>query len=194
MTAIMGYNELLLTMVEDGKLLGFLEIEHRAAEKMRRIFAFSKVFQLTGTEPPRWQKLDILIHLACEEANLKSVPVQQETGLVSLYAEPQIYKAFSYLFDNAVRHGRTTTVIRLTLEQRDADPVLVVTDDGIGIAPEDKERIFEHGFGKYTGWGLFVTHEILSVNGMAIRETGQAGAGARFEIRVPAGRIRIGSS
>ncbi len=38
MTAIMGYNELLLTMVEDGKLLGFLEIEHRAYYRTPPIF------------------------------------------------------------------------------------------------------------------------------------------------------------
>ena len=32
-------------------------------------------------------------------------------------------------------------------------------DDGIGIAEEDKEKIFERGFGKKTGLGLFLARE-----------------------------------
>lgn len=192
MTAIMGYSELVLGMVEDEKLRGFLETGQRAAEKMLRVLAFSKVFQLAGTEPPRWQKLDALICLACDETGFRAVPIRQETGPVSLYAEPGISKVFSYLFDNAVRHGKTTKEIRVRLERGGADPVLIVEDDGVGIAPDEKERIFEHGYGKYTGWGLFVAREILAVNGMTIRETGSPGTGARFEITIPQERIRTG--
>ncbi len=192
MTAVMGYNEILLTMITDEKLRRYLTIEHEATEKMRRIFAYSKVLQLTGTEPPHWQRLDGIVHLACDEADLRSVSVKQETGPVSLFTEPQIYKVFSYLFDNAVRHGKTTTEIRMTLNPGTADTVLVVEDNGSGIAPGSKEKIFDHGFGKYTGWGLFIAREILAANGMTIRETGAPGNGARFEIVIPKGRIRTG--
>lgn len=192
MTAVMGYNELLLSMIEDEKIRKFLEIEQKASDKMRRIFAYSKVFQLMGAEPPRWQKLDALLHLAVDEAELRSVPVRQETGEVSLFADPQIYKVFAYLLDNAVRHGKKTTAIRLALEPGGPAPVLIVEDDGTGVAYGDKEKIFEHGFGKYTGWGLFVARAILSVNGMAILEKGTPGSGARFEITIPKERIRVG--
>jgi len=45
-----------------------------------------------------------------------------------------------------------------------------------------KEKIFERGYGKNTGMGLFLSREIP-----AITRNGEPGKGARFEIRVPPG-------
>jgi len=191
LTAIMGYNELLLTMIKEENIRNFLEIEQRASDKIRRIFAFSKVFQLMGNEPPRWQKLGALVRLACDELDLRGISIREEAGDLSLFAEPQAYKIFSYLFDNAVRHGQRTTMIRLAMDQTGALPVIIIQDDGVGVPPENKEKIFERGFGKYTGWGLFVTRELLAVNGMTIKETGTVGSGARFEITIPKERLRF---
>jgi len=67
---------------------------------------------------------------------------------------------------------------------------LIIEDDGVGIAAGDKSRIFERGFGKNTGLGLFLTKEILAITGITIRETGTPGSGARFEITVPKGTYR----
>jgi hypothetical protein len=39
--------------------------------------------------------------------------------------------------------------------------------------------------------GLFLAREILAITGIAICETGEPGAGARFEMTVPAGAYRI---
>ena len=64
-------------------------------------------------------------------------------------------------------------------------------DDGIGIPVAEKEYIFEHGFGKHTGIGLFLSREILSITGLSICECGEEGKGARFEITVPVGKFRI---
>ena len=55
---------------------------------------------------------------------------------------------------------------------------------------EDKKRLFERGFGKNTGMGLFLSREILSITGITIQECGQPGTGARFEITVPKGKWR----
>jgi len=67
---------------------------------------------------------------------------------------------------------------------------LVISDDGIGILPTDKERIFYRGFGKNTGLGLFLAREILSITGIAIHETGEYRHGARFEFSIPKGIYR----
>ena len=53
--------------------------------------------------------------------------------------------------------------------------VLVFEDDGMGIAGEDKKHLFERGFGKNTGLGLFLSREILSITGITIRETERSG-------------------
>jgi signal transduction histidine kinase len=63
-------------------------------------------------------------------------------------------------------------------------------DDGVGVPDAEKKRIFERGFGKNTGLGLFLAREILDLTGISIRETGTFGSGARFEMIVPFGSFR----
>jgi signal transduction histidine kinase len=48
-----------------------------------------------------------------------------------------------------------------------------------------KARIFDQAFGRHTGYGLFLSREILGITGMTITENGEEGRGARFEISVP---------
>jgi len=67
----------------------------------------------------------------------------------------------------------------------------VCEDDGMGVPAEEKEKIFERGFGKNTGLGLTLSKEILSITGITIRETGEPGRGARFEMTVPKGAYRL---
>jgi signal transduction histidine kinase len=64
-------------------------------------------------------------------------------------------------------------------------------DNGIGVADDEKDLIFERGFGKNTGLGLFLSREILSLTEITIRETGTPGKGVRFEITVPKGHYRF---
>jgi len=67
----------------------------------------------------------------------------------------------------------------------------------VGIRAEDKKRLFEKGFGKNTGLGLFLMREILAITGITITEKGESGKGVRFEMIVPAGtwrRIHIENS
>jgi signal transduction histidine kinase len=69
--------------------------------------------------------------------------------------------------------------------------MIIYTDDGVGVAAEDKERIFQRGFGKHTGLGMFLSREILGITGITIKETGEAEKGVRFEITVPKEDYRI---
>lgn len=61
------------------------------------------------------------------------------------------------------------------------------------LPSENKERIFQYGFDDNTGQGLFLSREILGINGMSIMETGEEGVGGRFEIVVPPGHHRRGN-
>jgi signal transduction histidine kinase len=69
--------------------------------------------------------------------------------------------------------------------------ILTWEDDGVGIAESEKEKIFLRGYGKNTGYGLFLVREILSITGITIQETGIEGRGARFDIHVPREGFRI---
>ncbi len=64
-------------------------------------------------------------------------------------------------------------------------------DNGVGIPDEEKELIFNRGYGKNTGFGLFLVREILSLTGISIHETGFPGSGVRFEILIPVGSFRF---
>jgi signal transduction histidine kinase len=90
-----------------------------------------------------------------------------------------------------VRHGGKITSIRFSVDERNGDHVVVCNDDGDGVVADEKEKIFMKGYGKNTGMGLFLSREILSITGITIRETGEPGRGARFEMSVPKGAWRM---
>jgi len=116
----------------------------------------------------------------------------QQIGVKALllFADPLFEKVFYNLIDNVVRHGGKVTTVRFSLEERAGDLIILSEDDGVGIPLAEKEKIFERGVGKNTGFGLFLTREILSITCITITETGEPGKGARFEIVVPKGAYR----
>ncbi len=101
-------------------------------------------------------------------------------------------RAFANLMDNTMRHGESASRVRVRyLLEESGDLTLVWEDDGIGIPPDEKELIFRRGFGKNTGFGLFLIREILEITGITITETGEHREGARFEMHVPDGMYRV---
>ena len=108
-----------------------------------------------------------------------------------VFADPLIVKVFFNLIDNALRYGGKITTIRFSAEESDGDHIVVCEDDGIGISAVEKEKIFDRGFGKNTGLGFSLPVSILDITGITIRETGEEGKGARFEIMVPKGMWRM---
>lgn len=192
LTAVIGYNELLGMMVEDPKQKSFLEKERQAMEKIRRQFQFSKDYQNIGVEPPRWQMLKNIVRRMSEEVDLPAMCVTDLTGDASVYADPLFEKVFSNLFENTLRYGGENFKIRISISKDNTGAaVLVVEDTGTGIPADEKSRIFERGYGKNTGWGLFLIREILDITGMTITETGEPCKGARFEICIPQDNFRL---
>jgi signal transduction histidine kinase len=191
LTAIVGYNELLGMMVDDPKFRSFLEKEKFALNKIRRQFQFAKDYQNIAVDPPRWQNIRNLTNRVSEDFDMKQVRITADTGTAAVHADPLFDRVFHHLFDNALRHGETVTGIRISLQQTGSSGLLLVENNGVSIPATDKEKIFERGYGKGTGWGLFLAREILAVTGMTITETGEPGKGVRFEITLPPGSFRI---
>jgi len=191
MTAIVGYNELLGMMVEDPKFKGFLEKERFALNKIRRQFQFAKDYQNIAVDPPRWQNIRNLASRVREDFDVKQVRITADTGMASVLADPLFDRVFHHLFDNALRHGESVTEIKISLHRTGPSGLLLVENNGVSIPATDKEKIFERGYGKGTGWGLFIAREILAVTGMTITETGEQGKGVRFEITLPPGSFRL---
>jgi len=109
-----------------------------------------------------------------------------------VYADPLLGRVLYNLIDNALRYGgEQMTVIRILSQESIRGLMIVCEDDGVGIPAGKKEAIFNRGYFKHTGFGLFLSREILAITGSTITETGEYGKGARFEITVPKGAYRF---
>jgi len=163
-----------------------------AAERLSAMIRFSKEYESIGMKTPGWENGRALVETAATQVPLANIRLENDIPAgTELFADPLIVKVFYNLMDNAVRYGETITKIRFSLKKSGADLVILCEDDGNGIPAEEKEKIFDRGFGKNTGLGLFLSREILSITGIKIQETGEPGKGARFEIIVPQGSFRI---
>jgi signal transduction histidine kinase len=170
-----------------------LDSMEKTLEVIRLQLEFTRDYQDLGLQKPVWQNVNRTFVTASESFASRNITFTCETGDLEIYSDPLIERVFYNLIDNSIRHGERISEIRLSVERAEPDLVLVYTDNGIGIPPDEKERIFQKGFGKHTGLGMFLIREILSITGMTIQETGEYELGVRFEIHIPPGKFRITS-
>ena len=111
------------------------------------------------------------------------------TGALEIYADPMFRKVMENLFENARRHGGVTA-LTVRFEEHGETGRLVVEDNGRGVPEKLKTRIFSQGYGQNTGFGLFLSKEILALTNITITEEGDEGEGARFVMQIPRGRYR----
>ena len=159
-----------------------------ATSAIKAQIEFTRIYQNLGTNEPQWLNLDSMMPRSHVPDTMS---LRADVRGIQIRADQMLERVFFNLLDNSIRHGETVTEIRVSSHKEGSDLVVVWEDNGIGIAPEDKGQIFDRGFGKNTGLGLFLVREILSLTGITIRETGEPGKGARFEIMVPQGAYEI---
>jgi PAS domain S-box-containing protein len=192
LTAVHSYLELIRDLATDPLQKEYLGREELALNAMAEQIEFTREYEQLGTEVPVWQGVDAVIDRSRFQVDLRNVSLKSGNGSLEIFADPMLEKVFYNLFDNAVKYGGPgISSITISSRQTGEDLLIVVEDDGDGIAEGDKSRLFERGFGKNTGLGLFLSREILAITGIAIRETSEPARGARFEIRVPKGKFRF---
>lgn len=161
-----------------------------ATETIRRQIDFTREYQDIGAQSPRWFSVEELVRTAGSMLPMGSVALTIDVEGIAVFADPLVEKVFYNLLENALRYGETLTTITVSASPDQNGLIIMVADDGIGIPASEKERVFSRGYGKNTGYGLFLAREILSITGLTIRETGTPQSGACFSIRVPAGEFR----
>jgi len=187
-----GFLGFLQEKVTDPTLKDYFTKITNASTRIAAMIRFTKEYEMIGVNAPVWQTCYTLVDTAAKQAPLGPVIVKNDLPAgVEVFSDPLIVKIFYNLMDNAARYGGKITTIHFSAEERDGHHVVVCEDDGDGVVAEEKEQIFERGFGKNTGLGLALAREILDITGITIKETGEPGKGARFEMTVPKGAWRM---
>lgn len=146
-------------------------------------------------QPPRTVvDLDdlVLAELRAQGREGVALDVSRVSGGQVLGRAEELRRVVRNLLDNAVRHATTTVTIEL--REVDEETVLSVADDGPGIPPDQRARVFErfarlddaraaHGGG--TGLGLAITRDIVEAHGGSVVVDPDGGPGTRMVVRLP---------
>jgi signal transduction histidine kinase len=127
------------------------------------------------------------------EAELAGSPIEVEARapVEGQWDRLRVEQIVTNLISNAVKYGaRNPVSVRVSGEGAWAR--LVVADRGIGIAPEEQQRIFErferggasHGYGGL-GLGLWIARELARAHGGRISVESTSGEGAAFTVELP---------
>ena len=164
----------------------------RIADTIAQLINFTRDYEELGMNAPAWQNVRTVIGNVIALLPMRDISVDAGDPALDVFADPLLERVFYNLIDNALRYGGDRmTAIRVSSHLSGNGLLIVFEDDGAGIAIQDKNRLFEKGFGKNTGLGLFLLREILGITDITITENGKPGKGARFEITLPKGAYRF---
>lgn len=107
----------------------------------------------------------------------------------------RLEQVLSNLVSNALKYGRGAPV-DVEVQSSESEAHIHVVDRGIGVAEEDRQRIFQR-FERATdrakdrslGLGLFVAKEIVEAHGGRIDVESKPGEGSRFIVKLPRRRL-----
>ena len=165
----------------------------RAIQSIHETIEYSKDYQDMGAKPPKWQNVKMALLFGLSHISIGNIQHSLETENLEIFADPLLEKVCQRLFENSVKHGDHVTRIRVWHSVTPDGATIFFEDNGIGISAENKEQIFlrDVSTGRASMRSLIFVREILDITGITIRETGEPGKGARFEMMVPKGAYRV---
>lgn len=183
--SISGYFDIFKSMVSEPALIEFIEKEEKLTHSIMNSLNFAKDYQGLGMKPPTWQPISQTYLFGISHTDLSKITRFDEIQGLEIFADPLLEKVFFILAENLIHHGHNATELRLYKRENEEGLDIYFEDNGSGIPLEDKNTIFERGYGIKKGMGLFLAREILGVTEITIREVGIPGLGACFEMKVP---------
>lgn len=125
-------------------------------------------------------------------ANTSQVPaLDLPESAVGCWDRLRIEQVITNLFTNAIRYGAGKPVKVRVLDHENS-VMFTVEDQGIGIAMEDKDKIFERFERAISasevsglGLGLYISKQIVEAHGGTIRVESQLGKGSTFMVELP---------
>ncbi|HEX4428819.1 MAG TPA: ATP-binding protein [Frankiaceae bacterium] len=193
------------TSVDDREqMLRFLtRIRHEAARLSRLVTELIDLSRVQGAEArpdPAPVAVDDVLAEAVDrispaaEAKQISVVVGGDHGGKVLGSESQLVTAVANLLENAIAYSPEATKIALAARGRGEWWEISVTDQGIGIPPEDLDRVFERFYRVDparsretggTGLGLAIVKHIVNNHGGHVRVWSSPGSGSTFTLELP---------
>ena len=133
---------------------------------------------------------------------LRPLAGQKEIGLELEAERPVVIEgdemklslALSNLVENAIKYTPSGGLVSVTCSADHANAYVTVTDNGIGIAEEDQQKVFERFYRVDkmrdrdtggTGLGLAITHKTVLMHNGSIKVSSKEGEGATFTVRLP---------
>ncbi len=184
------------------------------SESKRLIDLVSQIIELSRLQAddpltnPTWLSVDSIIAQAidrCRELAARrhvDLSVGGDPTATVLGDAAQLTDAVANLVQNAIAYSDEHTQVAVTVgrDMVDEDDVelpvieIRVSDQGIGISPEDQQRIFERFYrvsysrsreSGGTGLGLSIVKHIAAAHGGAIQVSSELGKGSTFTLQLP---------
>lgn len=204
LTGVSSYTQMLLGMIPetDPKHALLLKVQkqtERASNIAGNLLNFSRVGNTTEFDELDLNKtLDNTLQLL--EIQLR----KSNINIIKNYSDlaPKIYGnggKLQQVFTNLILNARDAIfdggTITLTTKIEDDSIIVEVTDDGMGIEPENLSKIYDpffttKGVGSGTGLGLAVTYGIVQEHAGTIETFSEVGSGTTFKLEFPVAQKR----
>lgn len=174
-----------------------LQRVHRAAETMglllNQLLDLSRIGRVVG--PPEPLEVEALIQEAAQRVpGIESVELVMGANLPTIAGDRiRLVEVFENLLGNAVKFMGAQKSPRIEVTLREGpQPVIVVSDNGVGIDPKFKDRVFDlferlDRSAPGTGIGLAIVKRVVEFHKgrIWVESTGVAGEGSRFCLTLP---------
>ncbi|MFZ1881934.1 MAG: HAMP domain-containing sensor histidine kinase [Gaiellaceae bacterium] len=204
LTSISGYVELMLEDERDAEKRSYLEIVDRNAERLLGLVSdllFSARLQggrleLDRTEVDLHQLVVQAIESARPRAETAGVELTAMTATVPIVSGEAVRLAqlVDNLVSNAIKFTPPGGRVAVRLSSGEGLVRFEVSDTGIGITEQERERLFERFFRSQnalerqiqgTGLGLYISKAIVEAHGGRIGVDSKAGEGTTFVVELP---------
>ena len=200
LTLILGPIESLLADERDTRTAAWLRLMRRSARRLLVLVdQLLGLARLSGEAPLQLSPQPVAQVLRGTVSAFESAAASKGVSLdVTRLDDPWVLgtpealeRIVANLVANAVKYTPAGRHIHTSLQDDGHEIVLVVADDGPGIAIEDHARIFEpfqrgDAGGEGTGLGLALVKESVQALGGSIELDSEPGRGATFTVRLPA--------
>ena len=178
-------------------------LQHEAGRLARLVQELIDLSRLQGADPLPEQQLvqvDTVVAEAVDRtrtaAAARGIEIVRggQRGLTVCGSESQLVTAVGNLIENAVHYSPERTRVAVAVRSRDGAVEVSVTDQGMGIAERDLERVFERFYRADparsrvtggTGLGLAIVKHVATNHGGEVSVWSVEGSGSTFTIRLP---------